>query len=503
MADLDLRVILKFVDQATAGIKKAVGNISVESGKFAEASALSMKKASEATRELGLQMKNTGRQISSLGMTMTALGGAISTPLFLAYKEAGKFNSEIARQLDESRYTFQNLSISIATSMLPVMRSLTDHTARLVDWWNQLSKVTRDKLIGDLLKLGGALISIGLAFTVIGKSITFLSNITLLTSKLLALNPVLIGVVASLGVIILLMAKWDDFCTSVLNTMQKIAKVSWLVLNPAGARLLSPDAIFGKPGEWSKGAQDFKDHIKEITDLLAGIGNIGLDSESKKQGGTLLQGFVLGLNQAKIALGSFRDWGIQAGLDLAQGIQDNFKAFFVDAFSGQLKKAQDYFAAFGRSLINIFADVCSKIIAEWATVQIITGITKMVASVGSGFVGTPGGSGSVGQSNAGANVRLNTVYSNRLHSGGIIRAHSGLALDEVPIIAQTGERVLSRQQNKEYEGGKKGSLTINVTPVIQLWDASDISRNNRTLVNAINEAIINNQTIRRVIKEYA
>jgi len=42
-----------------------------------------------------------------------------------------------------------------------------------------------------------------------------------------------------------------------------------------------------------------------------------------------------------------------------------------------------------------------------------------------------------------------------MHGGGLIRAHSGyLASDERVIIAQTGERVLSRNQNKDYEAGK-------------------------------------------------
>ena len=45
------------------------------------------------------------------------------------------------------------------------------------------------------------------------------------------------------------------------------------------------------------------------------------------------------------------------------------------------------------------------------------------------------------------------------HSGGMIRrAHSGmLASDEVPIIAQTGERILSRSQNAAYEKGMSKS----------------------------------------------
>ncbi|MFZ0052776.1 MAG: hypothetical protein WAK96_13455, partial [Desulfobaccales bacterium] len=58
--------------------------------------------------------------------------------------------------------------------------------------------------------------------------------------------------------------------------------------------------------------------------------------------------------------------------------------------------------------------------------------------------------------------------THRYHDGGPIFAHSGLRLaaDEVPIIAQTGERVLSREQNRDYEagmGGGGGNLHFNHT----------------------------------------
>lgn len=60
----------------------------------------------------------------------------------------------------------------------------------------------------------------------------------------------------------------------------------------------------------------------------------------------------------------------------------------------------------------------------------------------------------------------------RFHWGGVvdafagaIRAHGGLKLaaDEVPIIAQTGERVLSRAQNVAYEAGWKPQVKIDIT----------------------------------------
>jgi len=105
-----------------------------------------------------------------------------------------------------------------------------------------------------------------------------------------------------------------------------------------------------------------------------------------------------------------------------------------------------------------------------------------------------------------------TIY----HSGGQIlpvRAHAGLAPDEVPIIAQTGEGVLSRRGMAALGGpdnlrslneGKpaKAGITINVNQVIQAWDAQDVWRNRKMLSNAIADDIYNNGKIRSVIRSY-
>ena len=49
-----------------------------------------------------------------------------------------------------------------------------------------------------------------------------------------------------------------------------------------------------------------------------------------------------------------------------------------------------------------------------------------------------------------------------MHSGGIVRAHGGLAPDEIPAILQTGERVLSRGQNADYEGARSPVIEQNI-----------------------------------------
>lgn len=88
------------------------------------------------------------------------------------------------------------------------------------------------------------------------------------------------------------------------------------------------------------------------------------------------------------------------------------------------------------------------------------------------------------------------------HSGGVIYAHTGwprLRSDEVPIIAQTGERVLSRGQNRDYEagmaagGGGGGSVIYSPTYHINAIDARGIeavlAKHAKTMTKVINREV--------------
>jgi hypothetical protein len=84
------------------------------------------------------------------------------------------------------------------------------------------------------------------------------------------------------------------------------------------------------------------------------------------------------------------------------------------------------------------------------------------------------------------------------HSGGVITAHTGwprLASDEVPIIAQTGERVLSRSQNRDYEAGRSGGgpvvnapISITIHPRQEMTQA-DYQRHARMIVKSLNREL--------------
>jgi len=84
----------------------------------------------------------------------------------------------------------------------------------------------------------------------------------------------------------------------------------------------------------------------------------------------------------------------------------------------------------------------------------VAGIFNQMGGGGGGWLsGLFGGGGGAGFSGD----FWDFMYSGgAYHAGGVVYAHAGwprLRSDEVPIIAQTGERVLSRDQNRAYEAG--------------------------------------------------
>jgi hypothetical protein len=179
----------------------------------------------------------------------------------------------------------------------------------------------------------------------------------------------------------------------------------------------------------------------------------------------------------------------------ARNMQNAFSDFFFKAFTGELRSIKDVFADFGRAVLQMISNILAKLL-------LIKMFTAMAGAGGTIF-GVP--------------------VASLFHQGGtiqrrnraFIRAHSGLAPDEVPIIAQTGEGVLSRRGMRAVGGSDNlralnngesiqgEGITINVNQVIQAWDAQDVWRNRKMLSNAIADDIYNNGKIRSVIRSYA
>lgn len=98
------------------------------------------------------------------------------------------------------------------------------------------------------------------------------------------------------------------------------------------------------------------------------------------------------------------------------------------------------------------------------------------------------------------------------HDGGLV-AHNGLAPDEVPIIAQTGEGVLNRgamnrlgsdnlrRLNRGQPMSMGGGTNVYLTQVIQAWDVQDVMRNKKIMSASMVEEIRNNGALRKAIRE--
>jgi hypothetical protein len=480
----DINIKITLTDQVTKNLKTVSGNM----------------------RDFSRQMKETGRNLSQVGMAMTAVGASITAPLLVAYKQAGKFNAEIAHQLRQTQNVFDNLSLSIGKSLLPVMRQLTDVVSNAVTWWNNLEQATRDKIVQNFIKLGVALTTMGIALMVVGNALKFLSNLAVLSSALLAMNPVVLAVGASFTVLAVAMWKCKIIGDIVIDTLQAIPRAMAGIM---GMSKVDSERILGKGGEWRAKFNEFKamfdDLGKTWTDFTNNL-NSGNKSENKESAGNFFEGFKSQIDLAGEALKDFQKIGIDVANNMTTAMSGMFTSFFDDAFQGNLRKGKDYFLSFANSIAKIFTDLLSQMITQWIAVNVVMkgadaigtwlGIGTKALSLGGGSSTIVGGVGGTTTNTA----QFGTVWS-PYHSGGIIRAHNGLAVDEVPIIAQSGERVLSRSQNRDYENGRNGNNSPAVV-VIQAWDTQDIMRNRKSIEGIIMNALKNNSGLRGAVKTY-
>ena len=171
----------------------------------------------------------------------------------------------------------------------------------------------------------------------------------------------------------------------------------------------------------------------------------------------------------------------------AKAMEKGFSDFFFDAMAGELKTLEDYFKAFGRSVLRILSDIIAK--------------QTMLSLFGGLFGGgtTPGDT-------------VTSVGPILGHSGGVIGRRNYDSGGVVNANLLSGEGVLNRRglrglgtdnlnklnEGRPLEGGGAAPIVI-----IHAWDASDIRRNEAAIVSLISKAISSNSPLRGVIRQYA
>ena len=440
----ELEIIMRLKDEVTNRLQGVGGSIA----KFAA-----------DCHKVGRNMRQVGHEISQVGTNFMILGAAITGPLALAFKSAEKYSLSVHNELKRLDNAFLGLQVSIAQALVPVVHQLANVFGNLLNLWNSLTPATQSMIIqgaatvGIFMTLGGVVVSL------IGRITRLTGTIIDLVGKfaLFALaNPWLVGITVVVAALIVVFLKFRDVAVPVLNAVEvgaemvyigfvKLIKYLLIGFDQVTLGLQKFYELLGKlPGQlgepYRQAAAGLTKFRGELQQLIKAS-----DTEMSKMGdkisstlstgeGSLAGGYDKARESIKNFVGSLNSLGNEVNIrevaqqfDYLQSVAEgsaramgqSFKHFFSDVFHGQISSAKDYFTEFGNMMLDTLAEVFAKVL--------------LIRTVGAMFPGMipffhQGG----------------MVY----HSGGVVQpvyAHSGLAPDEIPIIAQSGEGVVSRK----------------------------------------------------------
>lgn len=504
MADQDLNIRLNLIDRLSGALSRVQGNLS---------------RIGQTVDDVGKKFEATGKHISRVGNTLTTLGASVTAPLILAFNQSAQVNLQYANTLERIKISFENLSLSVASSVAPVMDKLANIVQKAVNVWNSIPQVTRDSIIQYTLLAGILLTVVGVFTTLIGKVVA----ITGVFIRFLALGN---GFGAILVALVAMVMYWDKVgnvvrkvldaietgltvlqigfiklekgvITMLANIVGKLVEVYALLARAPGPQqnvFLALSEGAGKlqanlAGLAQKGGQDIAALEQHLADLFSGKGGMlstGMDGIIEKARATVGNVMNYIKNAAETTSQSVQKTMDVVGM-ISQKTATAMSSAMADGFfnimKGQFQNLQDVAVNFGNSILQILAQV----IAKWL----------LVKTLGAAMPG------------------LIPFF----HEGGVVRrAHSGyLASDEVPIIAQAGEGIISRkgmqalgQQNfndlNQGRGGKSsgggGGISLQVVLPVSAMDSTDVMRRRKDIANAVSAEIANNAQIRDIVRRY-
>jgi hypothetical protein len=519
MATQELNIKLNLLDNASAALNKVQKTIG----------------------DMGKSIDQFGRAMNQMGTRLTLIGGTITGAFTLALKNVATYVPSVNQAFWEMSNVMRNVQIIIAESVTPTLQLFVNILANLAQKFRDMNPELRTAIlnwtliggaitfvVGILLKLAGTIVSI------VGKLISFAA----------ALGPIpviLLGIVAALAAMIVFWERVRDVVLPIINAIEvavramgdTVLRVFRFIIDALEGYITTMrdlmlklrDIAANTPNLFAdKTVAMMNTNIEKLTEF-----SVKLKSTSRTMSNTIEEsGKKLSESWNNFTSGKPGDWatnvdtmmtglhdkfknffesikalGRSSGGDmkkwvydwtsyakqvvgqLAQQMTQSLGNFFYNALTGQITDAKEMFAEFGRSILQILTQVLAKVL--------------LVNTLG-GFM-LPGGLGMLG------------AY---FHSGGVVRAHSGMAIgsDEVPIIAQSGEGILSRRGmaalggegalNSLNRGNRQGGgQTVYITNVIHAWDAKDVSRNIKTLESSMVERLRKNSDFRLAMKQYA
>ncbi len=489
------------------------------------------------------KMREVAMSIRQVSRNMLLVGGIITGGFAVAIRTASQYSGDVDRAVKSMNLSFIRLQISIAQAVVPVLNALANIVSNLVGWFNSLDVNTRNFVLQAVFATGIILTLAGAFGRMLASLIQIIATLPLAVGNLLrfvAMHPYILGIVAGLvamaGVLATLIIFWDrlrgivqPFITTLeiaLNAIFSLANLIsssiWalfeVILNAITWTLDKINKL-PLPKKWHDALDDAK---TAVSGFSAEIDKVRLDSLQMALAHLELawDGFTKGTSAAgdeldklhvafkNIKLG-FKDiWkdltksppieGIskwaslveQTVKRLSDAMSQSLGNFFYNVLTQQITSAKDAFIEFGNSVLRILTDVLARLILEITLAQTIRQLTGIASF-------------------------------SFFHKGGVVRrAHAGfLASDEVPIIAQAGEGVITKKGVRAL-GGPEGlsrlnrgeapgssALTLNPTVVIQAFDAQSgadyVVKNKDRIGQAVVEGILKNKVmLRKTINKF-
>lgn len=185
------------------------------------------------------------------------------------------------------------------------------------------------------------------------------------------------------------------------------------------------------------------------------------------------------------------------------GVKDTLSDFFYDAWTFQLKSAEDYFISFTQSVFRAWSDLMAQMIAKWLRQQAITGAASFFGAGAGGKAGKP---------------ITPTEGQIVAHKGGIIgkdyfpkrimpislfdyapRLHKGLNYDEFPAILQKDEVVIPKKdRGRKTIVEPKYDINLNISTIDAQSFQAYLHKNRDALARTIIGMKDDNHPIRRM-----
>jgi len=449
-----------------------------------------MKNATSAVANFNQSCIHLGRQLQQVGRNMSFVGAGAIAPFMLALNNVKSSSFAVAGAMETTAVQIERFNSIVAQAALPVVEQFNGVLSLLADALENVNPQLRENVTRFTMLSGGILLSAGAMTIFTGAIVKLAPAITAISVAMLAvvdtgnsLTNSLKGGVAGLGGFLAQFA--DD--TKRVKAIQDFKNS----LKGGVAGLGGFLAQFADDTKRVKAIQDFKDSLQNLKDMIANIGKIDpkeimsqfgetIDFVNKLMSGDLPKSVA----KAESAMKTFEKVSMDTAKQVAQAFKTSLGDTLFQAITGKIHGLRSAIAAFGEDLMRIAAQAI-------AVFALRASLNAAVPGLGSLLF---------------------------FHSGGMVyprKAHGGLAPDEVPIIAQTGEGVLSRRGMSALGGsdrlrrlnrgegmGGDGGTTISPIVVVQAWDTSDIMRNRKTLEAIIANSIARNGEVRKAMKLY-